>query len=124
MRIDQNELAAETKQSILRFLEHIELSTGQIQLPDKRRSAWRYEWHGSAVVRCLDTGVPSEPMYVLASHISPVGLEFRCSCKLDPGQEVMITLDSPEGDLEVPATVVHATASIGRNIIGVKFGLE
>lgn len=124
MRVDQKNSSAETKQSIEHFLEQIELSTGQKQVHDKRRSAWRYQWHGSAIVRCLDSGLPSEPLYVLASHISPIGLEFRCSCTLDPGQKVMITLDSPDGDLEVPATVVHATASIGRNIIGVKFDLE
>ena len=106
------------------LLKRIELCTGQEQLDDGRRSVWRYEWTASATVRCLEGGGSSEPMYVTTSHISPIGLNFRCSSVLETGQKVMVVLDSEDGDLEIPGRVMHSTGSVGRNIIGVKFELE
>ena len=106
------------------LLKKIELCMGQEQLTDGRRSAWRYEWTASATVRCLEPGEPSEPLYVTTSHISPIGVNFRCSHAFEAGQKVMITLDTEDGDLEMPGRVMHSTCSVGRNVIGVKFDLE
>lgn len=105
------------------LLKKIELCTGQEQLADGRRTVWRYEWTASATVRCLEPDGPSEPLYVTTSHISPIGLNFRCSHAIQPGQKVIITLDTEDGDLEMPGRVMHSTGSVGRNIIGVKFEL-
>ena len=60
----------------------------------------------------------------MTSHISPTGLDFRCAGEFEPGQKVIITLGTEDGDLEIYATVMHVTGSVGRNIIGVNFELE
>jgi len=65
-----------------------------------------------------------ELLYVSVSRVSMLGLEFRCSSELECGEKLMITLLVPEeDDLEIPATVKHSTASVGRNVIGVRFDL-
>ena len=113
------------KSCLEELLNSIELSTGQKQVSDVRRAFWRYDWVGSATVKCMNPDGSSELLYVSVSRVSMRGLEFRCSSDLKCGDKLMITLlVSEEDDLEIPATVKHSTASVGRNVIGVEFDLE
>lgn len=106
------------------LLKSIEVATTQKQIADRRRAPWRYEWQGMATVRCVESDGLSEPLYVLISHISMTGMDFRCSREMERGQKVLIILELEDGNLEIHATVKHSTGSIGKNIIGVSFELE
>jgi len=66
----------------------------------------------------------SEPLFVTLGHISRDGLDFRSSRRLQPGQKVLVTLETDEGELQIPATVVHSTESVVRFVVGVKFDLQ
>ena len=111
------------KSRLEQLLNNIELTTGQKQVPDVRRSVWRYDWIGSATVSCIDSDDSPELLYVSVSRVSRAGLEFRCSSELECGQKVMIILELDDRDLEIPVTVKHSTASVGRYVIGVEFDL-
>ena len=114
----------ELKNSIDRFLEEIERSTGQNSVPDGRRSTRRHDWTGHLVVKFMDYDKSSEPLYLTTRRISPVGLDFLWSGQMEIGKKVVIVFDTEDGELEIPGTVMHCTGSVGRNIIGVKFDLD
>ena len=63
---------------------------------------------------------PSELLLVTLGQIS---LEFRSSQRLKVDQKVLVGLETDEGELQVPATVVHSTESGVRFIVGVRFDL-
>ena len=115
---------ADIRNWLVRLLKSIEFATGQKQIPDGRRCTWRYEWNSGATVRYMNSYGSFEELHVLTSHISPLGLDFLCSGELESGQKVVISLDTEDGGLEIPATVLHCTTSVGRNIIGVNFDLD
>lgn len=112
------------KTRLQQLLKSIEVTTNQEQIPDRRRSVWRYEWQGRATVRCVDSDGLSEPSYVSVSHISTTGMDFHCSRKMQRGQKVMIILELEDVELEIHATVKHSTVSVGKGIVGVNFDLE
>ena len=66
---------------------------------------------------------PSELLLVTLGQISRDGLEFRSSQRLKVDQKVLVGLETDEGELQVPATVVHSTESGVRFIVGVRFDL-
>ena len=107
-----------------RLLEQVELSTGQKPATDHRRVSWRYTYSTSVTVTLVDPDTSSEPLFVTLQHISADGLDFYSSGKFRRGQKVLITVETDDDDLQIPATVVHSTASAGRPIIGVRFDLQ
>ena len=114
----------EIKRHIDRLLEQIERSTNQESRPDARRASFRYAWPAHATVELVDPDNSSEPLFVTLGHISRDGLDFRSSRKLQPDQKVLITLETDEGELQIPATVVHSTESVVKFVVGVKFDLQ
>ena len=111
------------KERITRLLEQIKGSTNQEPQSDARRTSFRYAWPGHATVELVETDNASEPLLVTVGHISRDGLEFRSPGKLEPDRKVLVTLETDEGQLQIPAIVVHSTESVGRPIIAVKFNL-
>ena len=114
----------EVRKRINCLLEQIESATNQEPQPDARRASFRYAWPVRATVELVDPDNSSEPLFVTLGYISRDGLDFRSSRKLQPDQKLLITLETDEGELQIPATVVHSTESVGRSIIGVKFDLQ
>ncbi len=111
----------EVKKHIDRLLEQIELSTNQKPGPDARRASFRYAWPAHASVKLVGPDDSSEPLFVTLGHISRDGLEFRSSRRLQRDQKVLVTVETDEGELQIPATTVHSTESIIGFVVGVKF---
>ena len=114
----------ELRESIIRLLEQIERTTGQKPQPDARRASFRYAWPVQATIELVDADDSSEPLFVTVGHISRDGSDFRSSRELEPDEKVLVTLETDQGQLQIPATVVHSTQSIVKFVIGVKFNLE
>ena len=113
----------EIKRHIDRLLEQIERSTNQESRPDARRASFRYAWPAHATVELVGPDDSSEPLLVSLSRISRDGLDFRSSRWFQLQQKVLISLETDEGELQIPATVVHTTESGVRFVVGVKFDL-
>ena len=113
----------ELGESINRLLEQIEQASEQKPLSEARRASWRYTWATTATVELVDPEGPSEPLYVTTKSISAHSLDFRSPRALERGCKVMITLDTDQAQLRIPATVMHSTGSVGMPIIGVEFDL-
>ena len=111
----------ELKKHINRLLEQIELSTNQKPGPDARRASFRYTWPAHASVKLVGPDDSSEPLFVTLGHISRDGLDFRSSRRLQPDQKVLVTVETDEGELQIPATVVHSTESVVGFVVAVKF---
>jgi hypothetical protein len=114
----------ELRKRVNRLLEQIERTTGQKPQPDARRASFRYAWPARATVELVVRDNSSEPLFVTLGHISRDGLDFRSSRRFQPGQKVLVTLETDEGELQIPATVVHSTESVVRFVVGVKFDLQ
>ncbi len=114
----------EARERITRFLDQIERSMNQEPGPEARRASFRYAWPAHATVELVDPDNSSEPLFVTVGHISRDGLDFRSSRRLQLDQKVLVTLETDEGQLQIPATVVHSTQSIVKFVIGVKFNLQ
>ncbi len=114
----------EVRKRINRLLEQIEHTTGQKPPPDARRASFRYAWPAQATVELVEADNSSEPLFVTVGHISRDSLDFRSSQRLQLDQKVLITLETDEGQLQIPATVVHSTESVVRFVVGVKFDLQ
>ena len=111
----------EVTKHIERLLEQIERTTGQKPVSEARRDSLRYIWLAPATVILVDSQSPSEPLLVTLGHISRDGLEFRSSRRIKVDQKVLVGVYTDEGELQIPATVVHSTESGVRFIVGVKF---
>ena len=111
----------EMTESIERLLEQIKGSTEQTPEPDDKRASCRYEWAAPATVELVDS---PEPLFITTQNISAQGLGFRSPRTFEPGSKVIITLESDEGDLRIPATVIHSRESVGMPIVGVAFDLD
>ena len=112
---------AEVTKSIERLLAQIELSTGQKPASEYRRVPWRYRWVTPATVEVVDSKGPAELLYITTRSISTEGLDFRSSRILELGCKVLITLETDEGQIQIPAIVKHSTESVGMPIVGVAF---
>ncbi len=115
---------AEVTKHIERLLEQIECATGQKPAPEAKRASFRYIWPAHATVELVDPDNSSEPVFVTLGHISRDGLGFRSSRRLKVDQKVLVTLETDEGELQIPATVAHSTGSVAGFVVGVKFDLE
>ena len=116
--------AAEIKERVGRFLEQIERSTKQRNLDDARRESWRYLWAAAGTVELVDCKDSAKPLYITTHCISAESLDFHSPRTLDPGCKVLINLETDEGQLQIPATVVHCTPSVGKPLVGVTFDLD
>ena len=109
---------------LLLFLEQIEFATEKEQVPIAKRAVWRHKWVTPVMVEFVNSKGSSELLYVVTRTISAEGLDFRSPRMLERGLKVLIFLETEEAQLQIPATVMHSTESVGMPIIGVKFHLE
>lgn len=73
----------------------------------------------------LSFPIPSltKPVFITIRDLSAGGSEFLSPHALVEGQKVNVTLELENDDVEIPATVVHCTGTIGMFKVGVKFDL-
>ena len=114
----------EIRERLDRLLEQVASATNQEPQIDARRASFRYAWPAHATVELVETNNSSEPLLVTVGHISQDGVDFRSSRKLESEQKVLITLETNQGQLQIPATVVHSTQSVVKFVVGVKFDLQ
>ena len=115
--------SVELRKRIKHLLGEIELSSGQKQIPNGRRSSWRYAWLIPATVEFVDPDNSSEPVYITTRSISAKGLDFCSPRMFQRGCKIVITVKTDKGELQIPATVKHSTESVGMPIVGVNFDL-
>ena len=115
--------AIEVRNRVQWLLEQIERCTGQEQLPEIRRAVWRRMWAARGTVEFVDFKDYSESVYITTRTISAHGLDFRSSRMPKPGCKLLISLETDQGELHVPGTLVHSTQSVGMPITGVLFDL-
>lgn len=113
-----------TQNHIKRLLEWIELCTGQTPAPEIKRASSRYTWIAPGIVEFVDFKDCSEPVYITTRAISARGLDFRSSRMPKPGCKLLISLETCQGDMQIPATVMHSTESVGMALTGVRFDLD
>ena len=108
------------------LLQQVEIATGQrpVEVPGDKRDARRYKWLTAGTVTFVDYKDYSEPLCITTYTISVNGLDFRSPRMLEPGCKILLTLETDEGQLRIPATVVHSTPSIGLPTVGVSFDLD
>ena len=113
----------EVKKHLNRLFGQIKLAAGQkeVKVPEAKRSSWRYEWAAPATVELVDS---IESLFVTIQSISAQGLGFCLPRTFEPGCKVLITLETDEGELRIPATVIHSRESVGMPTVGVAFDLE
>jgi len=115
---------AEVTKSIERLLEQIQRSTGQTPEAEAKRATWRYKWAAPATVEFVDPKDSSGPVCITTRTISAQGLDFCSPNRPKPGCKVLINLETDEGELQIPATVVYCTESVGMPSVGVRFDLD
>lgn len=109
--------------NIERLLQQIKLYTGQEEVSLAKRDTGWHMWATPATVEFVDPKYSSEPLYITTRTISAQGLDFRSPRRLKRGCKVLITLETAEGQTQIPATVMDSTESIGMPIVGVAFDL-
>ncbi len=115
---------SEVKERLDCLLEQIKGSTNQKPQLATRRTAFRYVWPGHATVELVAPDDSSEPLSVTVGHISRGGLDFRSPRRFHVDQKVLVSLETDQGQLQIPATVMHSTESVLKFIIGVRFDLQ
>ncbi len=118
--------AIEVRNRVQFLLEQIELSTGrkETEIPGAKRSSWRRMWVSPATIEFVDSKDSSEPVYITTRSISAHGVDFRSSRMPKPGCKLLMSLETDHGELQIPATVMHSTQSVGMPITGVRFDLH
>ena len=116
----------EVKKRRNRLLGQIKLAAGQkeVEVPEAKRACWRYRWVVPGTIVFVDSKDSSRLLFITTSTISAEGLDFRSPRILEPGCKVLITLETDEGQMQIPATVTHSTESVGMPIVGVAFDLD
>jgi hypothetical protein len=117
------DLMTEMREQIDSLLDQIEQSLHAGTQIDGRRASFRCVWPGHATVQLVDSNGSSEPLLVTVGHISRDSLDFRSPQRFKIDQKLLITLETNQGQLQIPTTVMHTTESVIKFIIGVKFDL-
>ena len=105
-----------------KLLEYIERSTNQKPLDEARRNCWRYAWPAPAVVKLVETDdseESSEPLYSTAHNISAEGMDFYSPRELEMSTKVVVTLETEDGHLSIPATVLNSISSVGKPLVSI-----
>lgn len=119
----QTRIVVKTHKQMETVIARIQQTTHQQEHSDMRRDQWRLRF-GTPGTATQDDGLPvSEPIYISTQDISTGGLGFLANRELKSGQKLLITIETDFGDIEIPATVMHSTTTIGGNKVGVRFDL-
>jgi len=106
-----------------KLVEQLRTSTSQNEQSEWRRKCWRmkFEAPGMAALEC--SSITDDPIYLTTHDINPDGLGFLCHHKLTIGQKLIINIETENGEIEIPATVMHCTTTVGMFKVGVHFDL-
>jgi hypothetical protein len=114
-------IAVETKEQMGQLMKQLQSSTPQTHQPDGKRKQWRMTYDTVGILDWKDDFGNSEPIYISIQDITIDGLGFFSRCRFVIGHKSIITVTTELGEFEVPATVVHCTATLGVFHVGVKF---
>lgn len=112
---------------LAKLIEHIERSTDQTPLDEARRATWRYSWPAPATVKLVEaegSEESSDPLYVTVHNISAECVDFYSPHELEMDSKVVITLETEDGQLSIPATVLSCISSVGKPLVAVRFDLD
>ena len=115
------------KAGLAKLLEHIERTTNQGPVDEARRSTWRYSWPTPATVELVEaegSEESSDPLYVTVHNISAECVDFYSPHELEMDSKVVITLETEDGQLSIPATVLSCISSVGKPLVAVRFDLD
>jgi len=118
-------IIVETRSQMKRLIEQLRNTTGQNHTTDiGKRERWRMIFGTLGVAR-PDEDENSDPIFITTRDISEVGLGFMTRRVLEPGRQLVVDIETDEGEIEVVGTVVHCTRSVGEMMkIGLKFNLR
>jgi hypothetical protein len=116
-------IVVETKDQMYKMMDQLREYYPQSILPEHRREEFRLVMALPARVELLERKGVGDPIYVTTSDISTEGMGFLSPKKLEIHQKVVMNIETDIGEVEVAATVVHCTGTVGMNKIGVKFDL-
>jgi c-di-GMP-binding flagellar brake protein YcgR len=116
-------IVVETKSQMRRLIDQMRASSEQPDRSDGRRGQWRLILASPGIVEIEDTEGSDEPIYVTTRDISTEGLGFLTRKQLEEGQKLIMNIETDLGEVEIPATVMHCTQTVGMFKVGVKFDL-
>jgi len=115
-------ITVETQSQMKRLVDQLQSGSGQAKGSEWRRTEWRLSIAIPGAVGA--DGAQTEPLYVTTRDISVGGTGFLSFHPLKLNLKVVVLLDTELGEIEIPATVVHCTGSVGAYKIGVRFDLR
>jgi len=113
-----------TRRQMERVIEQIKRATNQETRSEWRRGQCRVQFATPGTVSHNEPSHSSQPIYISTYDISVGGLGFFSSRDLHPGEKLLVAIETDFGDLEIPATVMRSTGTLGHYRIGVRFDLE
>jgi len=119
--------AKQIKAGLEKLLKYIEESTRQEPQDDTRRQQWRYSWPAPATVKLADASEPAESsdiLYITLHNISAENVDFYSPRELEIDSKVTIILETEDGQLCVPGTVLHSISSVSKPLVAVRFELD
>ncbi len=116
-------IVVETKGQMYKLVEQLRDAYPQSILPEYRRNHFRLVMALPARVEIKENKGTNDLIYVTTCDISTDGLGFLSPKSLKPKQKLVVNIETEIGEVEVPATVIHCTGTVGMNKVGVKFDL-
>jgi hypothetical protein len=116
-------IVVETKSQMRRLVEQLRATSEPPDQSGDRRGGWRLMFAVLGVIEVEENIGNNNPIFITTHDISDEGLCFLTHNKLEIGQKLLMNMETDLGDVEVSATVIHCTGTVGMYKIGVKFDL-
>ncbi len=118
-------MTVETRTQMKSLIEQLRAATSETGTIDAgRRANLRIVFGANGVIRAGDEG-DVEPVYITTRNISETGLGFISRHAFEPMQKVLVTMDIDGAEVELFATVVHCTSTLGGMMkVGLQFILK
>jgi c-di-GMP-binding flagellar brake protein YcgR len=122
-RVMDVKIVVETKGQMRKLMDQLLDSYPQSIFPEHRRGQFRLVVALPARVEMVENKSTHDPIYVTTCDISAEGSGFLSPRELKLRQKVMLNIETDIGEIEIFATVIHCTGTVGMNKVGVKFDL-
>jgi hypothetical protein len=116
-----NKITVETQEQMELLIEQLQPSTSQTHPSDGKRKNWRRIYETPGTLELKSNLGNSDPIFISIRDINKEGLGFFSRCRLIVGQKFIINMAIGDGEIEVPAAVIHCTETFGMFKVGVKF---
>lgn len=116
-------IVVETKSHLAKLVEQLQAGPPAEEGPGARRKHWRLKFATPGSLAGDPSLATNEPVYMTTHDISAGGVGFLCRNELEPGQRLVLLIETDIGDVEVPGIVRHCTATVGMYKVGIEFDL-